>query len=210
MNTMFQLLLPASLLFATPGGDERPDHAKGNRFAQLDTDGNGSISVAEAEGTRLAKRFAKVDANGDGEISRDEAKAARKGHEHRRGGKMKALDTNGDGMLSVAEVEGTHLAKHFAKVDTDGSGMITKAEMKAARKGKKRGGKGKLKALDANGDGALSAAEVAGTKFEKRFAKLDADGDGSVTRAELKAAHAERKGKSKSKSKGQKDRGQRG
>jgi hypothetical protein len=62
---------------------------------------------------------------------------------------------------------------------------------------------------DANGDGGLSVAELAGkkgdpAKAEKRFRKLDANGDGKLTLDELKKAREKAAAKGKSKGKGKK------
>ena len=64
--------------------------AKGfkNRFAKLDTDHNGTISLAEFTAgkkhpDKAAKRFAKFDKNGDGQLDKEEFAAlqeARKRH----------------------------------------------------------------------------------------------------------------------------------
>ena len=50
------------------------------RFKRADTDGNGTISRAEAEKglPRLARNFDRIDANKDGQVSREEIAAARK------------------------------------------------------------------------------------------------------------------------------------
>ncbi len=82
--------------------------------------------------------------------------------------KLKEMDTNGDGAVSLDE-----LTAHAT------------TEVKA-----------KFAKIDANGDGAISLDEstaAATAKIEKKFAKMDADGDGKVTKDELKAL--KRKGK---------------
>ena len=71
-----------------------------------------------------------------------------------RGERFDNADSNGDGQLSLEEVESSdakRLAEHFDQIDTNGDGQLTKEELKAAHqkrgKGKKNGGdKG-------NGDG---------------------------------------------------------
>ena len=49
------------------------------RFARLDRDGDGEVSVAEFE-ARGERLFEKLDADGDGEVSREEFRAAHRGH----------------------------------------------------------------------------------------------------------------------------------
>ena len=82
--------------------------------------------------------------------------------------KLKEMDTNGDGAVSLDELT-----------------AYTATEVKT-----------KFAKIDANGDGAISLDEstaAATAKIEKKFAKMDADGDGKVTKDELKAL--KRKGK---------------
>src|SRR5690606_9610018 len=78
------------------------------KFAKLDTDGNGSLSEAELaagkrghadpakRAERQAKRFAKLDANNDGELSPDETKRMPEAV-------FQEIDTNSDGSLSAEE-----------------------------------------------------------------------------------------------------------
>ena len=68
----------------------RAQHAQmqEQRFAEhwkkLDTDGDGRVSLAEAQANapRLAEHFAQIDTNGDGFISPEEMKAAHQRHHH--------------------------------------------------------------------------------------------------------------------------------
>jgi len=55
-------------------------------FRKIDADGDGRISLAEAQASspRLAQHFAQIDANGDGFITAEEMKAA---HQHHGRGK---------------------------------------------------------------------------------------------------------------------------
>ena len=63
--------------------------------------------------------------------------AAGKGERmHKRGERMKAADTNGDGAISKAEADAAGmkgLSKNFDKVDANKDGKVTRDEMRSAR-----------------------------------------------------------------------------
>ncbi|GJD75357.1 EF-hand domain-containing protein [Methylobacterium goesingense] len=84
----------------------------------------------------------------------------------------------------------TFLARHRTRImraDADHDGRVSRAEWAAwwdARPGKgPYDPAGRFRAIDADGDGFLTAEEIDATS-SKRFARLDADHDGRVVRAE--------------------------
>jgi Ca2+-binding EF-hand superfamily protein len=108
--------------------------------------------------------------------------------------KMQTMDTNKDGMISATEhADGAR--QMFAKMDADADGRVTVAEMDTAHAatGEKphtpaMSSADKIRAIDANGDGAITAAEhEAGSR--SMFGKMDANRDGNLTSAELEAGH---------------------
>lgn len=110
--------------------------------------------------------------------------------------KMSKMDTDGDGAVSSAE-HAAGAKKMFAEMDANKDGQVTAAEMdarwaaKANKDGKdhmKMSSADKIKEIDTDGDGRISAAEHAAGS-QKMFAKMDADGDGKVTSAEMQAGH---------------------
>jgi Ca2+-binding EF-hand superfamily protein len=108
---------------------------------------------------------------------------------------FKSMDTDGDGKISAAE----HVAaakKMFELMDANKDGKVTAEEMTAAHEkmtGKKAGpgemsSAEKIKVIDTDGDGALSADEhAAGSKM--MFEKMDTNKDGFLTKAEMTAGH---------------------
>lgn len=114
---------------------------------QFDTDGDGTISKAEAKG-RIADTFAQIDRNSDGKLDRDELRAVVQRMEAAGGARpggfgfgapdFDALDKNADGRLTPDELRGSPLASRFAEIDADASGQIDRREFdrfqKAARK----------------------------------------------------------------------------
>ncbi len=120
------------------------------------------------------------------------------------------LDTNGDGSVTMEELQAKGAAK-FAETDLNGDGFLDAGEMLQAAKehaGKRgeHGGRpmpgaekvdemaGKiLGRMDSNGDGKISKAEAKGP-FARAFDKIDTDGDGMLDSAELKASVLARAG----------------
>jgi hypothetical protein len=109
----------------------------------------------------------------------------------------KTLDTSGDGKLSRDE-HAAGARRMFETMDGDRDSKVTAAEMDAAREkitGKKAASEGeltaadKIKVVDANGDGVLTAEEHA-QGSRRMFDEMDADRDGTLTRAEFGAGHA--------------------
>lgn len=103
-----------------------------------------------------------------------------------------AMDADADGAITIDEhVEGA--ASMFATMDADADGTVTVAEMDAAQRtlgGDARlGSADKIRAVDTNGDGALSATEHA-LGSRGMFEAMDADGDGRLTTAEMHDGHA--------------------
>lgn len=139
--------LVAAVAMAAPGG---------NRFAKLDSDGNGSVTRAEID-AKAAERFAKLDGDRDGFVTKAEMsalhqarkakraeRAEKRGGDHakhaehrgeragKRGDHFARRDANGDGRISLAEFQAGG-AKRFERLDADKNGTVTQAEMDQAR-----------------------------------------------------------------------------
>ncbi len=126
---------------------------------------------------------------------------------------MKMMDTDQDGSISSTE-HAAGAKKMFDKMDADRDGIVTAQEMGAAHKdmptahsehsgpassrpepgtsdasGKPmKSASAKIKAIDTDGDGAISDADhAAGSK--KMFGKMDKDAYGRLTAAEIEAGH---------------------
>jgi hypothetical protein len=113
------------------------------------------------------------------------------------GGKLEALDTNHDGLLSRAEAQAhPHLSQHFDAIDVNRDGILSRDELMAWHQQHHKGGEGGhggLQRLDTNHDGQLERSEVANDpRAQARFDRVDVNHDGVVTRDEVRAARAAR------------------
>lgn len=106
------------------------------------------------------------------------------------GDMMKTMDSNGDGAISADEHAAGAKAM-FDRMDANKDGTVTAEEMENAHPhgNKKMSAPDKIKAIDTNGDGQLSAAEHAAGSAAM-FEKMDTDHNGSISAAEWKAGHA--------------------
>jgi hypothetical protein len=118
------------------------------RFARMDVNRDGKLDAAD-RAAGLEARFKKLDADGNGSLSFAEFQGAMQhradrghggpgGHRgHHRGGHGfgaggPAMDTNGDGAVTKAELEAKALAG-FDRADADHDGKLTPAERQQAR-----------------------------------------------------------------------------
>jgi hypothetical protein len=109
---------------------------------------------------------------------------------------IKAVDTNRDGIVSATEHVAGAKAK-FDAMDVDHNGQVTTVEMDAYRK--KMGSTDdtssatRIKAMDINNDGMVSAEEYAANS-QKAFDAMDANHDGMLSEDEMRIGYdAERK-----------------
>ena len=142
MKTPFYALAIAALLggHAMAGDSPRSDAPRDTPPA--DTDGDGRVSRAEATASgaeRSGAWFDKLDLNKDGYITQDEMKQARDTRHQNHGdmkekmeARFKEADANGDGQLSLDEVQAKmpRLADRFTTLDTDKNGLLSKDELK--------------------------------------------------------------------------------
>ncbi len=136
----------------------------------------GGPVLAHDKGDRGEHHMKMMDTNNDGKLSADEHSAGAQ--------KMfEAMDANRDGQVTAAEMTAAKEKKMAAKQEKAGKGEMKmeggKMEMSAAEK---------IKTIDTNNDGILTAAEhAAGSKT--MFEKMDTNKDGFVTKDEMRAGH---------------------
>jgi len=115
-------------------------------------------------------------------------------------GDTERWDADNDGKVSQAEyAAGSKTA--FTKLDANADGKVTAAEMDTAYTTSKPGvgaakapsSADRIKSLDTDGDGSLSATEHEASS-RAMFEQLDTDKDGSLSAAEIKAGHEAKSG----------------
>ena len=145
------------------------------RFARADADDDGRITPEE---------FAAVEPNRRGRRGGDGDRGKRRGDGPRHGPGFGGAF--GDAALGDAA---------FDAADADGDGKLTREELREMRRVARDTMRERMRErmfarIDANGDGALDAGEF--PPDMQRLRALDADGDGRLTRAEMREGRKHR------------------
>lgn len=150
------VLATGALAQQGPGGNEGRGAMLLEMFDGIDTDNDGKLTEAELEAHRTAM-FTASDANADGMLNADELAARQLARftetlAERTAKMIENRDNNGDGSLSLAEMEEGPGMRNFARIDTDNDGAISKEEAQAAgdHMGKRKHRKGMMWGGDDN------------------------------------------------------------
>ena len=106
-------------------------------------------------------------------------------------GGSKKLDTDGDGLVTLAEAEAAgakRLIEHFNEIDSDSSGDITREEMQSHHQRRRQAQREKVQSADTDGNGAISYDEASRAGLDKlveHFDRLDLNSDGEISREEM-------------------------
>lgn len=118
--------MPATGTSAATGG-------VASQFAMMDGDGDGKVT-REEHAAGAGSMFTTMDADGNGNVTAPEMDISQQALDGdprmTSADKIKAIDSNADGMLSREEHEAGS-SSMFQKMDGDGDGALTAAEMQA-------------------------------------------------------------------------------
>ena len=141
-KTTLSLIAAAGVAVAALSTAALADRGPGNghgpvlmqQFDEIDANKDGKLSADELAAARTG-HMAAADADKDGTLTRDEMVAYRQQQAADRAGKaFDRMDTDGDGRLSLAEMDspkGPSPQRMIERGDTDGDGVLSKAEVEA-------------------------------------------------------------------------------
>lgn len=109
------------------------DGGTGGMFRHLDADGDGKLSSDEFGSMRLG-RLQEADADADGKLTEAEIVdfLIQRDYERKARRAAQMLDVDGDGEVTIAEIEGRQ-AKRFALLDRNDDGALDQDELRQAR-----------------------------------------------------------------------------
>lgn len=179
----FATALALSLVAATTlvAAEEKPkaDNVD-NWFARFDHNHDDKVTLDEFGLGR--QYFTALDLDRDGALTREEAKKALSQKDENEFN-FRKLDTDGDGVVSRREFDGTQ--EEFDKLDVDRDGALTKKD-RVLQRDLDRAAK-RFTLLDKNKDGVISRDEWPGDDASYRL--QDRNRNGSVTQDELVEQH---------------------
>ena len=106
--------------------------------------------------------------------------------------RLKAADTNADGLISRSEAAALpRIAERFDQLDANKDGQVSFEELRAARGNHGHGAH--FKRMDTDKDGKVSRAEALAAA-EAAFARADANADGFITAEEIQAVRKAHRG----------------
>jgi Ca2+-binding EF-hand superfamily protein len=128
----------AAVSFADDMGKPEGRHGHWGRMmlTEMDADKDGTVTSAEIKAHEAAQA-AEIDADKNGTITVEELVAHHeKMRQQHMAERLKAIDQNGDGNVSLEEYEAAHTWR-MARLDRNGDGMIEPDEMQFRHRGER-------------------------------------------------------------------------
>lgn len=122
-----------------------------------------------------------IDSNADGALSAEEIQAFRSA-------RFAAMDADGDGELTPKEMSDGMQAMVFSIADANGDGMISQDEFREIAQGRFQKMQRKFHKLDDDGNGRVSAEELA-SMTDRMMSWIDDNDDGTLDASELEGMH---------------------
>ncbi|MEO1539642.1 MAG: EF-hand domain-containing protein [Pseudomonadota bacterium] len=112
---------------------------------------------------------------------------------------FEAIDTNGDGQVTPAEMEAMRAAR-FAEVDTNGDGELSQAELLARAEQRDADRMTQrierfIDRADEDDNGTLSLAETSPGNADRIFSRLDSNDDGVISAEEFEERAGQGRGR---------------
>lgn len=139
--------------------------------------------ISETEFRAYKGHFALADSDGDGSVTQGELVDYQ--GEYGGGGNLSSIDRDQDGRISKAEFD--PYTGSMASADSDGDGSVSDVEldryMRTYGGSEREQTDGNTSSLDLDGDGRISSGDF--EAYTGSFESADGDGDGSVSAEEL-------------------------
>ncbi|MCP4449613.1 MAG: hypothetical protein GY811_30430 [Myxococcales bacterium] len=177
---------PAALVAQNGNGPAKMKRKQAKMTKRQARKAKRQANKAQRKQAKRAARIAKFDTNGNGKIEKPERIAYR-------GQRFAILDANGDGFVTLGELQQARVQKRAAKQATRKARRNARLAQLSPQKRAKRMERiakrqARIKAKRSQGKGA---------KMAKRFAKLDIDSSGTLSQTEFTHRQEKRRGKAK-------------
>jgi Ca2+-binding EF-hand superfamily protein len=156
-------------------------------FERLDANGDRVLERSEIPDDGLAafdRLLKRGDASGDGKLDAEELRALGEKVRKLGGGaggqanrqRLRAMDADGDGVVTREEYQGP--AALFERLDADEDGVLRGGELRAAAPAAGAAAMTRVRAMDRDGDGRVTREEFSGRP--QLFERLDSNKDGVI------------------------------